>query len=101
MPEIPAEAQPQAAPEAPQDPMMVLESVASGLSQLSEMLNADQSTTDDQRAKMSQIMQMVGDLAEEKLGGGEEGMSPADQGAVPAMGGMKGVPMGPQGMKRE
>jgi len=51
---------------------------------------------------MSQIMQMVGDLAEEKLGGGAEAeeMPPADQGAVPAMGGMKGVPMGPQGIKR-
>ena len=72
------------------------------LSKLSEMLNGSKATTENDRAQMAQIMELYIDLVERKLGGAAPGEDapaeelPADQGAVPMQGGMKGVPMGPQ-----
>lgn len=77
--------------------------VGDGLSQLGEMLNGSQAATDQDRSQMAQIMELYIDLVERKLGGAAPGQDappeemPAGQGAAPAMGGAKGVPMGPQG----
>lgn len=73
------------------------------LSKLAQMLDGSQAATEADRAQMAQIMDLFVDLVEKKLGGSAPGEDappeemPAGQGAVPAMGGPRGVPMGPQG----
>ncbi len=71
------------------------------LSQLAAAIDASPAATDEDRAQAAQIMDLYIDLVERQLGGASPGESPdavpADPGMMPAMGGAKGVPMGPQG----
>jgi len=78
----------------PVDVVSKVQAVGAGLSELAGLLDAGPDTSDDDRAQMAQIISMFSDLVEKKLGGGPQ---PADGGMVSAMGGEKGVPMGPQG----
>lgn len=77
-----------------------VQSVGAGLAELGDILDKAQGTTDQDREEMSQCISLFSGLVQRKLGGGEaeaEGPMPADQGMASAMGGAKGVPMGPQG----
>ena len=84
------------------DATMLVKEVGSGLAQLAQMLDKSPGCTDQDREQMGQVMSLFTDLVEKKLGGSAPGEDqapeemPADQGAVSAQGGMKGVPMGPQ-----
>lgn len=70
--------------------------VGDGLTQLSELLNASQNTTDEDRQTMAMVMDGFMKLVQSKLGGGEpEAEEAAPQAPVPANAGTKGVPMGP------
>ena len=80
----------------------IAQDVGGGLAKLAEMLDGSQGATDQDRQQMAQIISLYTDLVEKKLGGSapgedmppEEGPMPAQ---LPAEGGAKGVPMGPQG----
>jgi hypothetical protein len=80
----------------------LVQQVGEGLGKLAQMLDGSQGVTEQDRGMMAQIMSLFTELVEKKLGGSAPGEDrppeelPADQGAVPAMGGAKGVPMGPQ-----
>jgi hypothetical protein len=74
--------------------------VGEGLSKLADMLDASPGATDEDRAKMAQVMQGFVELVEKNLAGSAPGQNPEEEGPsapIPAMGGAKGVPMGPQG----
>lgn len=91
MPEA-VEAQPAQPAQPKEDPMALLQAFGDISNKLSQFL-----TTDEEKAKFSQAIGMIADIAEAKMGGGSEDEEmPADMGAVPAMGGPKGQPMGPQ-----
>lgn len=102
MPGMPPEQMPPQAPEGEGggmgDVVELAKQVGEGLAKLSDLLNSSEQVGDDDRAQMSGILTQYADLVEKKLGGApaEEEPIPADMGAVPAMGGMKGVPGGPQ-----
>lgn len=84
----------------------IAQDVGQGLAKLAEMLDGSQAATDQDRQQMAQIMSLYTDLVEKKLGGAGPGEDPEAEAEpmpseVPAMGGMKGVPMGPQGIARK
>ena len=75
--------------------------VGQGLSQLSQILDGSQGTTDQDKQQMGQIMSLYIDLVEKKLGGsapGEDAPEEAkpEMNQVPMQAGRGGVPVGPQ-----
>lgn len=79
------------------DVMAKVEAVGQGLSELAQMLDQSQGATDQDREEMAQLISLFTGLVERKLGGGGEQGAKPEQGVLPADGGAKGVPMGPQG----
>lgn len=76
--------------------------VGDGLAKLSEALNSSPAATDQDREQMAGVLNGFIDLVEKKLGSSAPGEDvpeeePQVDAAVPAMGGAKGIPMGPQG----
>lgn len=75
--------------------------VGDGLAKLSEALNSSPAATDQDREQMASVLNGFIDLVEKKLGGSAPGEDlPEEEAPAPeisAMGGPKGVPMGPQG----
>jgi len=64
------------------------------LSQLAQLLDSDPSSSDEDRAQMSQIMDLYVNLAEKKLSGGAPEEA-APSGPMPMAQGQSGKPMGP------
>jgi hypothetical protein len=68
---------------------------------LAEILNSTEGATPKDLAQMNQIQTMFQDLVENKLGAAPGEDMPEEEAPMPdmmsAMGGRKGVPMGPQG----
>lgn len=80
----------------------LVQDVGAGLQKLSQVLDGSQGVTEEDRAQMAQVMSGFVDLVEKRLGNTQPGQNPEEeempmQKAVPAEGGLKGVPMGPQG----
>lgn len=75
--------------------------VGDGLAKLSEALNSSQAATDADREQMAMVLNGFIDLVEKKLSGAPgqdvQEEAPAVDAAISADGGIKGVPMGPQG----
>lgn len=93
------------APGSQEDALELAQQVGQGLAKLSEMLNASPEADDEEKAQMSQIMNLFVDLVEKKLGGGAQGDAESDDKGVMGadqaqpvgmMQGNAGVPMGPQ-----
>jgi hypothetical protein len=75
--------------------------VNDGLMKLAEILNSTEGATPKDQAQMGQIQSLFQDLVENKLGAAPGEDMPEEEAPMPdmmsAMGGRKGVPMGPQG----
>jgi len=85
-------AEAQAAPA--EDPIQLVQKGGEILSKLAQLLDSSPGITDEDKAQMSQIMDLYVDLAERKLGGGQpEKAGPS--GPVPMNQGQTGQPMGP------
>jgi len=84
----------QAAP-APMDPQAAFEGAAESFAQFGEAVAASPNASEQDMADIQQIMALFQGIAERQMGGGQEPV-PA-QAALPAEGGLGGVPMGPQG----
>lgn len=87
--------------EGPGDITKIAQQVGDGLNQLAEALNNSEAATDQDREKMSMVMNGFIELVEKNLGGSAPGEDPEaepqpEQDVVPADAGRNGVPMGPQ-----
>ncbi len=105
MPAMPPGMPDEAAPEAPpqeEGGAMTAKAKQAGqlLAELSEALNASPGATDQDKEKMAMVLNGFIELVESNLsqGPGQDAPQPEAPGLseVPAVGGAKGVPMGPQ-----
>lgn len=82
----------------------IVEQVGAGLSQLADAFDGSDATTDQDRAALADIMSKFSALVEKQMsaapGEDPEAEDDPSTSVVSAMGGAKGVPMGPQGMAR-
>lgn len=93
-----AELQPES--EGPGDITKIAQTAGQALSKLADVVNNSPATTDANRQKASQLLEQFIDFVENDLAGQPPGEdAPPEEEPMPpnapAMGGMKGVPMGP------
>lgn len=78
------------------DPMALVSEIGQKMAALAQIINQIPDVPDSVRARASKIMDEFSALADEVTQGMGGGEVPADQGAMPMMGGAKGIPGGPQ-----